>query len=213
MLEPATFFIGVVLLILGAFRGRKATPRFNFEIVRKTIETGSVVKGIYLAGSKGEVAELFTGRIPNIRDDPLLEYVQEATKVGRLAIASSPEVNRYLKELEELKTRMEGLDRALRFRGRVMSIILALVLPVAIRVIPIVATNSVVTIGPIGELWMLAMVLLSTYFMTLDLNGMIDYKFLGMPAVLLAASNYLTSKVLEPLLLWVLINPLKFNMG
>lgn len=213
MLELGIFFTGITLLILGFLQRRRKAPRFNFDIVRKTLETGSIVKGIYLSGSREEIAELFTGRVPKVRDDPLLEYVQEAVKVGRVAVASSPEVNRYLKEIEELNTRMEGLDKALRFRGRIMSLVLALVLPVAVRVIPIVATHSSGIIGPIGELWMLLMVLLSTYFMTLDLNRRADHRFLGIPIILLSASNYIVSKTLEPLLLWVLINPLEFIEG
>ncbi len=135
-MEAAIFFAGIALLTLGLFkRGRKAR-RFGFDVVRKTLETGSIVRGIYLSGMREKAAELFAGKIPKIEDDPLLEYVQEAARVGRAALISSPEVNRYLKEIEELSTRMEGLDRALRFRGRIMSIILALILPVAVRVIP-----------------------------------------------------------------------------
>ena len=209
----AMFSTGIALLILGFFRRGRKARRFGFDVVRKTLETGSIVRGIYLSGPKGKVAELFTGRVPRVEDDPLLEYVQEAVRVGRTALISGPEVNRYLKEIEELGTKMEGLDRALRFRGRIMSLILALVLPVAIRVIPIVATHSPGTLGPIGELWMSLMVLLSTYFMTLDFNGSADYKFLGIPVILLSTSNYIVSRTLEPLLLRVLISPLEFIGG
>lgn len=209
MLEAVMFSIGIVFLILGFFKREKKIHRFGFDIVRKTLETGSIVKGIYLSGPKEEVAELFTGRIPRIKNDILLEYVQEAVRVGRAALISSPEVNRYLKEIEELSTRMEGLDRAIRFRGRIMSLILALVLPVAVRVMPIVVARSLNTIGPVGELWTLSMVLLSTYFMTLDFNGHADYKFLGIPMITLSASNYIVSRTLEPLLLRVLISPLE----
>ncbi len=60
---------------------------------------------------------------------------------------------------------------------------------------------------------MSSMVLLSTYFMTLDFTGAADYKFLGIPMVALSISNYIVSKTLEPLLLRVLISPVELIGG
>ncbi len=213
MLEPLIFAAGAGMILLALKWRKRETPTGNFEVIRKTLETGSIVKAFYFSGKRDEIAELLKGKLPKRQEDPLLQYIQEAVKVGRSALISGPEVNRYLNEIEELHLKLKGMDKALRFRGRILSVILATLLPVTVRVIPLVVTHSTAKIGLMGETWMLAMIVLSSYFMTLDLKRNADLLFLGVPLLILSLSNHFVSRTLEPLLLRVLINPFEFING
>lgn len=213
MLEHFAFIIGILLLVRSIrFHGKDEKRRW-YPLAEELLVHGSLVRAIYRWGKREEKASILRGEAPKLRGD-VKGFLVESSKLGRRAIMALPEVNRHLSELEEMEVKVQEVDKALTFRGRLMSAFQSLILPVAVRFFPLIIEGSKARqIGILGEVWIYAICASSAHFLTQKIDGGVNLSSMGISLMLAALSNYLARSILDPLLLRVLINPLGNLLG
>ena len=213
MLNLTLAVVGGGLIVLGWKRRRNHGKREDYKLVEQVLAHGSLIRGIYHVGGREDIAEIVRGKLPKGGKRGLAFYVSEASKIGRLAIEATPEVNRYISELEGIEMKLNEVNNALKFKGGMMAIFLAILLPVVTRVLPLVLGSQPSPLSPIGKIWMIACCLISSYYLTKGMDGGSDYVFMGFSLWALLISDFVAWKLLEPLLLRVLINPFSYFLG
>ncbi len=214
MLNFMLAIVGGGLIVLGWRRKRgNRDKKEDYKLVEQVLAHGSLIRGIYHVGEKEDIAEIIRGRLPKGDKKGLAFYISEASKIGRFAIEATPEVNRYISELEEIEMKLNEVNNALKFKGGMMAIFLAILLPVVTRVLPLVLGSQPSPLSPIGKIWMIACCFISSYYLTKGLDGGSDYVFMGFSLWALLISDFVAWKLLEPLLLRVLINPFSYFLG
>lgn len=208
LLEHFAFIMGALLMLRGIRLRRKYGKRGWYPLAEELLVHGSLVRAVYRWGKGEEKASIVRGEAPRLKGD-IMEFLVESSKLGRRAIMTLPEVNRHISELEELEVKVQEVEKALSFRGRLMSAFQSLILPIAVRFFPLIIEGSKAgQIGMLGEVWVYAICVSSAHFLTQKVDGGVDLPSIGISLMLAAISNYLAGLILDPLLLRVLINPL-----